>query len=97
MKNTILSVILSLLYFLTSAQTLTIHHVDVEQADATLFIMPSGKTLLVDCGMNHAGKRVKKLLDEAGISKIDAFVLTHYHKDHYSGIDNLIDKGITIT
>ncbi len=83
-----LSVLLLFIYINISAQTLTIHHVDVEQADATLFIMPNGKTLLVDCGMNHAGKRVKKLLDEAGISKIDVFVLTHYHRDHYSGIDN---------
>lgn len=29
---------------------LQIHHLDVDQGDATLFIMPHGRTMLVDAG-----------------------------------------------
>jgi hypothetical protein len=38
------------------AQTLRIFHIDVEQGDAALVVMPNGKTLLIDSGKNgHAG------------------------------------------
>lgn len=32
------------------AQTLRIYHIDVEQADAALIVMPNGQTLLIDSG-----------------------------------------------
>ena len=36
-------------------------------------------------------------MDKAGVSRIDYFVCTHYHEDHYGGIDDLAnDSGITI-
>lgn len=78
------------------AQTLRIYHVDVEQGDATLFVTPSGKTLLVDSGKNGHGKRLKAVMDTAGVSQIDAFVATHYHEDHYGGIDDLVKMGIPV-
>lgn len=72
------------------AQTFRIYHIDVEQADATLFISPSNKTLLVDCGKNGHGSRIKAIMQEAGVDTINFFVCTHYHEDHYGGIDDLI-------
>jgi beta-lactamase superfamily II metal-dependent hydrolase len=79
------------------AQTLKIYHIDVEQADATLIISPSGNTLLIDSGKNGHGSRVKAVMQQAGVSKIDHFVCTHYHEDHYGGIDDLAnDTEITI-
>ena len=72
-----------------NAQTLKIYHIDVEQADATLVISPSGKTLLIDSGKNGHGSRIKAVMQKAGISRIDHFVSTHYHEDHYGGIDDL--------
>ena len=79
------------------AQTLRIYHIDVEQADATLFVAPSGRTMLVDCGKNGHGGRIKAIMDTAGVSQIDVFVNTHYHEDHYGGIDDLIqDFNVSI-
>jgi competence protein ComEC len=73
-------------------QVLKIYQIDVEQGDATLVITPSGKTLLIDCGKNGHGARIKKILDKEGKNKIDVFICTHYHEDHYGGIDDLIKK-----
>ncbi len=70
---------------------------DVEQADATIFVSPSGQTLLVDRGKNRHGSRIKAVMRQAGVSTIDHFVATHYHEDHYGGIDDLhADPEITI-
>lgn len=79
-----------------AAQTLRIYHIDVEQADSTLLISPSGKTLLVDSGKNGHGSRIKAVMDEAGVAGIDFFVCTHYHEDHYGGIDDLVGKDVTV-
>lgn len=80
----------------SQAQRLKIYHIDVDQADATLFIAPNGSTLLVDAGENGKGRAIKKILDREGINRIDYFVNTHYHKDHYGGIDELVDAGISV-
>ena len=80
-----------------NAQTIRIYHIDVEQGDATLFISPSGQTLLVDSGKNGHGSRIKAVMQQAGVARIDHFVDTHYHEDHYGGIDDLaLDDEITI-
>jgi competence protein ComEC len=81
---------------LALAQGLRIIHIDVEQGDATLFISPSGKTLLVDSGKNGHGDRIKAAMDAAGVSVVDDFVLTHYHEDHMGGIDDLIADSVHV-
>ena len=78
------------------AQTLRVYQIDVEQAAATLFVAPGGKTLLVDSGKNGMGSRIKATMDRAGVSKVDYFVLTHYHEDHYGGIDDLVKLGASV-
>lgn len=72
-----------------SAQQLKIYHIDVDQADCTLFITPNGSTLLVDSGKNGHGERIKKVLQQEGKTRIDYFVNTHYHEDHLGGIDEV--------
>jgi len=80
-----------------SAQTLRIYHVDVDQGDATLVVSPSGNTLLIDSGKNGHGPRLNEAMAAAGVTDIDHFVCTHYHEDHYGGIDDLVnDYGISI-
>lgn len=79
-----------------TAQSLRIYHIDVEQADATLFVSPGGKTLLVDSGKNGHGPRLKAVMDKANVGTIDFFVNTHYHEDHYGGIDDLVNLGVTV-
>jgi beta-lactamase superfamily II metal-dependent hydrolase len=79
------------------AKNLRIYHIDVEQGAATLFVSPGGRTLLVDSGKNGHGARIKAVMDQAGVTQIDHFVNTHYHEDHYGGIDELPrDLNITI-
>jgi len=75
------------------AENLRIYHIDVEQGDATLFISPTGKTMLVDSGGNGKGRRIKAVMQNAGVSRIDHFVCTHYHDDHYAGIDELVEDS----
>lgn len=79
-----------------SAQTLRIYHIDVEQASATLFVATGGRTLLVDSGKNGQGRRIKAVMDRAGVSVIDFFVDTHYHEDHLGGIDALVALGVPV-
>ncbi len=38
-----------------AAQQLEIHHIDVDQGDATLVVTPNGSTLLIDAGINGQG------------------------------------------
>lgn len=71
------------------AQTLRIYHIDVEQGASTLIVSPGGKTLLVDAGKNGHGARVKAVLKQAGVERINHFVATHFHEDHYGGADEL--------
>ncbi len=78
------------------AQTLRIYHIDVDQASATLFVAPSGKTLLVDSGKNGHGGRLRAAMQQAGVSQIDFFLNTHYHEDHLGGIDDLFNSHVTI-
>lgn len=86
--------VLALLVWLVAlpavAQSLRITHVDVEQAAATLFVSPAGNSLLVDTGEDGTGTRIKAAMSRAGVTKIDHLVITHYHKDHLGGADELV-------
>ncbi len=85
-----LAVLLTFTWSLVAdAQTLRIYHIDVDQGDATLIVSPSGQTLLVDSGKNGHGDRLRAVMQTAGVTQIDHFVATHYHEDHYGGIDDL--------
>ena len=79
-----------------TAQTLRIYQIDVEQADAALLVMPNGKTLLIDSGKNGHGPRIQAVMQQAGVTQIDAFVNSHYHEDHFGGIDDLVDAGVPV-
>ena len=59
------------------AQTLRIYHIDVDQGDATMFVSPSGRGLLVDSEKNENGDRLRSVMNTAGVSQIDYFVAIH--------------------
>jgi beta-lactamase superfamily II metal-dependent hydrolase len=75
-----------------SAQTrvgaLRIYYVDTEGGQSTLFVGPSGESLLVDTG--NAGDRdlgrIADTLRAAGVTKIDHMWTTHYHGDHVGAL-----------
>jgi competence protein ComEC len=106
--------VLSALGFLTltcvaadapAARTLDIYWNDVEGGGATLIVTPAGESILIDSGNPGArdAGRIFKTAQIAGLKKIDYFILTHFHTDHYGGaaelsklipIGAVYDKGI---
>jgi competence protein ComEC len=59
---------------------------DVGHGDSLLVRTPAGHALLIDAGTQEAGRtRVVPFLREAGITALDALVLTHADEDHLGG------------
>src|SRR4051812_48171288 len=89
------------------ASTLDIYVVDVEGGNATLFVAPSGESVLIDSGNGGAAAvrdadRIMAAIKDAGLAQIDNLITTHWHGDHFGGlaelasripIRNLIDHG----
>src|SRR5215203_4769334 len=70
------------------SKTLDIYIADTEGGKATLFVAPSGETVLIDTGNPGArdGDRVFAMLAAAGVKRIDHLISTHYHQDHVGGL-----------
>ena len=86
---------------LVSAQakraTLDIYLIDVEGGNATLFVAPSGESLLIDAGNIGAAAardaaRIMAAVTDAGLSRIDHLIITHYHGDHFGGVAELASR-----
>jgi beta-lactamase superfamily II metal-dependent hydrolase len=72
-------------------KALEVYFIDVEGGQSTMFVSPSGQSLLVDTGWpggRDAG-RIASVAKLAGVSQIDYLVLTHYHADHAGGVADL--------
>jgi beta-lactamase superfamily II metal-dependent hydrolase len=75
---------------------LQIYFVDVEGGQATLFVTPEGKSLLIDTGWpDNNGRDADRIVAAAklaGIKQVDFVLLTHYHMDHAGGIPQLAEE-----
>jgi competence protein ComEC len=75
-------------------RTLDIYWNDVEGGGATLIVTPTGESILIDSG-NPGGRdsaRIHKTAAEvAGLRKIDHYVTTHFHRDHFGGAPRLAE------
>ena len=72
----------------SGAKTLDIYISDTEGGKGTLFVSPSGETVLIDTG-NPGERDVNRILEmihSAGVTKIDYLISTHYHTDHIGGL-----------
>ncbi|MEP1094044.1 MAG: lamin tail domain-containing protein [Cyclobacteriaceae bacterium] len=92
MKRTGLLMLSYLSFLVVYSQDLRIYHIDVNQADATLFVTSTGESMLVDSGGNGAGDEIFEVMQEAGISDLDIYITTHFHSDHYGGVDELVQN-----
>jgi competence protein ComEC len=65
---------------------LSVHYIDVGQADATFVRGPDNETMLIDTGHWHDdGETVIAYLEARGVERIDYMVSTHAHADHIGG------------
>src|SRR2546430_2255255 len=95
-----ISIVIVLLFALTAfgaSKTLDIYIVDVEGGNATLFVSPSGESLLIDTGNIGAGAprdagRIIAAMKDAGVQQIDHLITTHWHGDHFGGMAELASK-----
>ena len=76
------------------ANHLLIYTVDVEGGQATLFVAPGGGSLLVDTGWpgnnGRDAQRIMAAMKDAGVTKIDKMLITHFHTDHVGGVPELV-------
>ena len=88
---------------------LDIYFIDVEGGQATLFVTPSGESMLVDTGYPGNGdrdvNRILATMKQAGLTKLDYLLITHYHNDHAGNaatlasripVGTFIDHGDTV-
>src|SRR3981189_727997 len=72
--------------------TLDIYVIDVEGGNSTLFVPPSGESVLIDTGNVGAAAakrdagRIMAAIKDAGLTQIDHLITTHWHGDHFGGM-----------
>jgi len=77
-----------------SGKPMEIYVIDVEGGNATLLVSPSGESLLIDTGnagmaaVRDAG-RIMVAVKDAKLQQIDHLVTTHWHGDHFGGMEEL--------
>lgn len=78
------------------AQNLKIYAIDVEGGKSTLYVSPSGESMLIDTGYagnnSRDANRILAAAASAGLKRIDYLVITHYHGDHAGGVPQLAAK-----
>lgn len=83
--------------------------IDVEGGQSTLFVTPSGQSVLIDTGFpgfnGRDADRIAAAAKDAGVRQIDYLIITHYHGDHVGGVPaiaarlpirNFVDHGETV-
>src|SRR3989442_11509900 len=98
MRVSILILFLVAITAFGASKTLDIYIIDVEGGNATLFVPPSGESLLIDTGNAGAAAaprdagRIVAAMKDAGLQRIDHLITTHWHGDHFGGMAELASK-----
>lgn len=78
--------------FAGEAAYLRFYAIDVGQGDSSLFIFPTGESMLIDAGPKASAKKLTRYLKQCGLKKIDILVATHAHSDHIGGMNAVIEQ-----
>ena len=70
---------------------LTVHFIDVGQADAVL-ILSGEESMLIDGGNVADGDLVVAYLEGQGVQTLDYMVCTHAHEDHVGGLTDVLEN-----
>src|SRR5438094_8831496 len=79
-----------------ATKPLTIYVVDVEGGNATLFVSPTGESVLMDTGNAGAvaaprdAGRIMEAVHDAGLMQLDNLIITNCNGDHFAGLDELV-------
>lgn len=79
-------------------EEMTVHFIDVGQADATLFSYSYDDEdyhILYDTG-NWNQSHALDYLNGLGIDELDLVIVSHPHADHIGGVDQMLEAGITM-
>lgn len=71
------------------ATTLTVHFIDVGQADCAL-LECEGEYMLIDGGNVEDSSLVVSYLEQQGVTKLESVVCTHAHEDHVGGLAEVL-------
>src|SRR5439155_1107215 len=75
---------------MVARDTLDIYFIDVEGGQSTLLVTPAGDSLLVDTGYpgfdGRDPTRILAAARDAGVTRIDYLLITHFHTDHDGGV-----------
>src|SRR5262245_48745401 len=80
-----------------TSKTLDIYVIDVEGGNSTLFVTPTGESVLIDTGNagGNTGRDPGRILDaakDANLKQIDHLITTHWHGDHFGGMAEVAAK-----
>lgn len=77
----------------SASRPLSAYFIDVKEGQSTLFVSPSGESMLVDTGWpDHNGRDAGRILSaarDAGIHQVDYLVITHHHQYPVGGVPQL--------
>ena len=74
-----------------SSDSLSVHFIDVGQADCILIRLPEDRVVMIDAGSNGAAGTILSYLEAQNIHRIDYLIGTHPHEDHIGSLDSVID------
>lgn len=67
-----------------------VHFMDIGQSDCIL--IKGEKNYLIDTGLPRTQDKVIHYLDSKDIDNIEDIVITHYHDDHYGGLEKILSS-----
>src|SRR6266481_5197984 len=77
-----------------AGKTLDLYWIDSEGGGSTLIVTPAGESVLIDSGNpggRDAGRIHQTAAQVAGLKRIDHYITTHFHTDHFGGAAELAE------